>query len=423
MGQARFQFTLVVGAPLLPVTASRLRRRSNLLIAARSPRPFGPRDDAGSAVKGALVANLLFFATPLTAQPSLPTVRVGAPTVQMSGSAGPNDQTLLSGVIGATRLSNGTVVVGDGAFPRILLFSSLGQFQQALGRTGDGPGELRMPRWVGRCGRDQFGAYDAALLRLTLFSQSGTLHKTVSIPAAAGFNQVLACRADTLIFLLSQPERLDFDGGTTFTVNAALARVAATAVDTIASIPRAQEYYLSKARAGFSDVPLGRRVHAAAGPGRVFVCSNQDAVCTVSDMAGQQQKAFTIALERLKLSAGDWDHALRRRVEAEPRLQTQQVLAGVLKELRPPAHFPLIDQIHADSEDRLWVRTFRGYGSAQATWLIVGQDGKTLADAILPRNLQPLEIGPDYLLGLSRDTVGVETVGLYRVQLRQLRGQ
>ena len=99
------------------------------------------------------------------------------------------------------------------------------------------------------------------------------------------------------------------------------------------------------------------------------------------------------------------------------------MLAGVLKELRPPPFFPLIDQIHADSEDRLWVRTFQGYGSAQSAWLIVGEDGKTLANAILPRNLQPLEIGPDYLLGLSRDTVGVETVGLYRVQLQRFRSQ
>lgn len=374
-------------------------------------------------MKGVLFVGLLLVAAPLTAQPSPPNVRLGAPAVQMSGSPGPNDQTLLAGVIGATRLPNGTVVVGDGAFPRILLFSSLGQFQQALGRTGDGPGELRMPRWVGRCGRDEFAAYDAALLRLTLFSQNGTLRKTVSLPAAAGFNQVLACRADTLVFLLSQPERLDFDDGTTFTVNAALARVSATAVDTIASIPRAQEYYLSKARAGFSDVPLGRRVHAAAGPGLVFVCSNQDAVCTVSDMAGRQRKSFTIALERLNLSAGDWDRALRRRVEAEPRLRTQQVLAGVLKELRPPEQFPLIDQIHVDSEDRLWVRTFRGYGSAQTTWLIVGDNGKTLAEAILPRNLEILEIGPDYLLGLSRDSVGVETVGSYRVRLPALTGR
>jgi len=109
---------------------------------------------ASRAVKGMLLASLLFVAAPLTAQSSLPTVRLGAPAVQMSGSPGPNDQTLLAGVIGVTRLPNGTIVVGDGAYPRILLFSSLGQFQQALGRTGDGPGELRMPRWVGRCGRD-----------------------------------------------------------------------------------------------------------------------------------------------------------------------------------------------------------------------------------------------------------------------------
>jgi hypothetical protein len=341
----------------------------------------------------------------------------------MGGGSEPNDQTLLSGVIGATRLPNGTIVIGDGDFPRILLFSGLGEFQQAVGRRGEGPGELRMPRWVGRCGQDEFAAYDAALLRLTLFYPNGSLRKTLSVPAAAGFNQVVACRADTLLFLLSQPERLDVDGGSTLTVNAALARVSTASVDTIATFPRAQEYYLSKARAGFSDVPLGRQVHAAAGARRVFVCSNQDARCRVSDLAGRQQKSFVITLQRLKVSAGDWDRARHRRVEAEPRLTTQKVLTEVLKELPPPAFFPLIDQIHADSEDRLWVRTFQGYGSEHATWVIVGDQGQTLAEAILPRNLQVLEIGSDHMLGLSRDDADVETVRLYRLRLPALTGR
>ena len=128
---------VVASLLLLAVIASRRWRRSNL---------------------AALLASLLVVAGPLAAQGGLPTVRLGTPAVQMSGSPGPNDQTLLAGVIGATRLSNGTIVVGDGAFPRILLFSSFGQVQQAVGRTGDGPGELRMPRWVGRCGGDEFAA-------------------------------------------------------------------------------------------------------------------------------------------------------------------------------------------------------------------------------------------------------------------------
>ena len=77
----------------------------------------------------------------------------------------------------------------------------------------------------------------------------------------------------------------------------------------------------------------------------------------------------------------------------------------------------MIDQIKADSKDRLWIRSFEGYGTELATWVIVLPDGKPMARALLPTSIRLLEIGTDYLLGLNRDADGVETVEFYRYRL------
>jgi len=104
-------------------------------------------------------------------------------------------------------------------------------------------------------------------------------------------------------------------------------------------------------------------------------------------------------------------------LESVPRPQTLKLRSLVLDELEKPREFPLIDQIQADSKDRLWVRTFEGYGTGLATWMIVLPGGRPLARAILPTAMKLLEVGSDYLLGLTRDADGVESVGLYHYRL------
>jgi hypothetical protein len=334
----------------------------------------------------------------------------------MGTASGPIDA-LLSGVIGATRLPNGLIAIGDGSTPRIVLFTAEGKIQRSLGREGDGPGELRMPRWLGRCESNGFAAYDAAQNRLTLFSGAGEVRQTIPVPSVAGFNRLVACLPGSQFFLLSRSGASTVTPGTKGIVSTALSRTRGSAVDTISARIGGQEYYVDKSRRGFAEVPLGQSVLATSGSTRIYLCTNQDGHCLVFDTAGAQRGSFAINLKRESVSSGDWDRARRRMIEAEPRVQSHKPMTLVLEDLPKPTDFPLIDQIQADVGDRLWVRTFTGYGSDLATWLILRPEGRPIAQAILPSELQVLEIGKDYLLGVLRDADGVESVGLYRFKL------
>jgi hypothetical protein len=51
-----------------------------------------------------------------------------------------------------------------------------------------------------------------------------------------------------------------------------------------------------------------------------------------------------------------------------------------------------------------------------ADWIVLDQQGRTVARVRTPPGVMVLEIGSDYILGLSRDELDVESVSLYRLQ-------
>lgn len=343
----------------------------------------------------------------VSAQDTLPLVRIGRPVVRLGASPTASEEALLAGVVGATRLPSGGIAVGEGTAPRIVLFTAQGQVQRVVGQKGDGPGELRMPRWVGRCGPGEVGAYDAAQSRLTVFSATGTLRETRPVAAVAGYNQLVACLPGSLFFLLARSGVATITPGTTGLVNAVLVRLRERSVDTIGSPISGKEFYVNSARSSFSEVPLGRQVVATGGPTRLFVCTNHDGRCVVFDTAGIRRATFTVALARRRLSSGDWATARQRMVDQEPLPDVRARKAQLLREFSQPEFFPRIDRIVADAADRLWIRTFREYRKEWSDWLILDPTGHPLARVALPERLQVIELGTDYVLGLARDSEGV----------------
>lgn len=274
-----------------------------------------------------------------------------------------------------------------------------------------------MPRWLGTCGEDGFSAYDAAQSRLTLFSATGKVHRTTPVSPIAGFNQLIACSPGSLFFLLGRSGVGAIAPGTRGVVKTVLVRIRESRVDTLSAAVSGQEFYVNRARSGFSEVPLGKQVLTASGTSRLFLCDNLEGRCVAFDTSGVQRASFAVAAKHYRVSADDWARARQLLIESEPLSESQNLRERVLQELPQPKLFPLIDEIQGDVGDRLWVRTFRGYESQFADWLILRATGELLARASLPRGLQILEVGEDYLLGLARDADGVESVGFYRFRL------
>jgi hypothetical protein len=198
-----------------------------------------------------------------------------------------------------------------------------------------------------------------------------------------------------------------------------MARVGgAAALDTIALVGT-QEYYVGKAVQAFSPIPLGEATLTTAGRRVIYTARNRDGTVAAFDTAGTRIGGFAVKLPRRRVSASEWAAATRLRIKAEPLLETQKAIARVLREIEPAAQFPMFDQIRADWADNLWIRTFDNFESDVATWLIVDSRGRPLAAAATPRQLDILEIGEGYVLGVERNADDVERVMLREFSWRR----
>lgn len=100
-----------------------------------------------------------------------------------------------------------------------------------------------------------------------------------------------------------------------------------------------------------------------------------------------------------------------------------------------PDHYPRIGRILVDRSGLLWVMAFpeatapvaapqlmTHYGfvvpDGGATWRVLNDAGQAVAEVTTPEGLFVLEIGLDYVLGVSRDEFDVETVELYGLTRR-----
>jgi hypothetical protein len=110
----------------------------------------------------------------------------------------------------------------------------------------------------------------------------------------------------------------------------------------------------------------------------------------------------------------DWKSATAQHFVGEPSKTVQKTGPALLNEISPRDVFPLLDEIRADARGSLWVRTFDNFTTDIATWLVLSPTGAPIRLVATKRSLHILEIGTDYLLGLTRDDDGVERVEEYR---------
>lgn len=88
---------------------------------------------------------------------------------------------------GAVRLDDGRIVVVNGGSQELRFFDARGQFLQAVGGDGEGPGEFRYPAWIRKAGLDSLLVWDQGLQRVSFFDDSGDflgsrpLHPTTEV--------------------------------------------------------------------------------------------------------------------------------------------------------------------------------------------------------------------------------------------------
>jgi hypothetical protein len=343
-------------------------------------------------------------------------------------------------VRGATRLSDGTIVIANGGSSELRFFSAEGRHVGSVGGQGRGPGEFWHIIAMARLAGDTIGVLTADP---KIAKVAGG--RVVEEPAFDLSLVKVACRLDE-----DAPGRLLPDGSilvkaTDFVPLPGCPPVATQSVRddevyrTTDLLLRAEPWSGRRDTLGIFPgtererrryIHFGRMLATAATADRIYVGD------TGSD---------SIAV----LSTGGTRFATWR-VELTPRPIPPEVRSAPPETLRYPSGevviapytfqetYPVFGRLVADATGHLWVMSYpplaapiqsrrlespMGLFSGEppvveeggARWIVLDMTGAAVATVRTPPDLWVLEIGADYVLGVAHDSLDVETVRLYRL--------
>lgn len=329
-------------------------------------------------------------------------------------------------IVGLARLSDGTLVVANAGDRQLRYFDAEGSPRATAGGTGAGPGEFQhlttLVRWDG----DSILTHDLQLRRLTLFDDAGSLVRsfgfetTAEVPFAVPLG-VLAEGTIVGTSFAQTPSTGPEAGRQRYPIP-----VVTFAADGTAATPTPvrleSDSWYQVIDGGFSvrvppfatddlvRVAPRHIVHASRLDGSVRWYRPDGVLVQIVRGATQPGRPLTAAMRTAEidrlLSSQSTD------VEAERR---------ALESIEMPPALPALADLMVDRLGCLWIREYHpgaadaqpsgsGSGSGSThTWRVVDPAGDLLARVTLPAALQPREIGEDYLFGVHRDALGVET--------------
>jgi hypothetical protein len=341
-----------------------------------------------------------------------------APIVQIGAVQGDPDYELHR-VAAVVRLSDGRIVVADAGSSQLRYFDASGTHIRSVGRAGDGPGEFQFLSRLWKLGADSVAAFDNAHVRVTVFDPQGSLVRStpLAVDEASGRPSARTGFAEGSILTVSStgslsPQDGRIDGGTwTYSRYSA----DGSFLNEIGEGPGGARWGTDfRGRFTFPYLPLVLGIPPAGAGARSLILGEG----TRAEMEVRETDGTLARLIR-------WDPPLRpvtaevidryRRHLADPLddpAAERQVELWVDK-VPFPETMPVYQSVMVDALGNAWVEQYRPPWEDQARWWVFDREGRWLGEPPVPAGVRIEEIGPDYVLGVRRDDLGVERVVLF----------
>jgi hypothetical protein len=325
-----------------------------------------------------------------------------------------------AGLVGATRLPNGNILVADRGDYSLRVFDPSGKLVKSLARKGVGPGEATFLAKLWRCG-SEIVIYDIEGYRTTVFGTDLSLKRSFRfgvVPGQRSTPYMSACNANGTFVHNGWEKTADMKGGVfRSTVPIWLSGVDSSArhVGEMLGSERWGLVIDGKFR-GTRPLPLGKQPVIAIGTDRFYIGTADTYTITMHDLTGRPIGTF--GKPNVQLATTDADIELA--VDMEAAGQSDEARARLRKSyeaMQLPKTVPAYQSMLVDAEGAVWVRDYPRAKSAWATWTVFSRDGKPLAAVQLPMHLTVFEIGRDYVLGRYVDPAeDIPEVRLYRLR-------
>lgn len=399
---------------LLPLTGVALL----LLASCRDTPRVAPEADTGPLVTDSTGVRVINDTAPTWGAGSPWTV-AEAPTLDL----GDPEQPLL-GVPAVVRLSDGRVVVANGATQTILYLDAAGKLLTTAGGRGVDPGQFHGMGWIGRGAADSVVAYDFIARRFSVFDAQGKFVRTADLKPAepdVALEPLGTYPDGSVLFRLGRPQS-PFPGepGTVIRDSATYMRFTLDGlpVASVGRFPQGETFGVrvrpKEAPVPF-PVPFGLATVAALRADTTLIGTGASFEIASYGPDGAPIGLLRAAIPRAAVTPQDAEEftaaAITRLKTGTKSLNTSldSNLVRSLKKAPFPARKPAFSRLLVDRTGALWVLM---PGSANA-WTVFTPDGAWLGTVTTPEGLRVDEVGTDYLLGVWRQRHGRERVRSY----------
>jgi hypothetical protein len=336
-----------------------------------------------------------------------PTLEIG--TVDGAASLAFHD------IRGAISIQDSLVIVADGGTRELRVFSSSGDFISSFGRAGGGPKEFEGIGWAKTCGGDTVVVYDFARHRITKWDADGTLRDEFFVEGPGGTmppSEVDCGPAGTFV-VVGWPNFLAYSGGVgpyRFDVDIGLLDREGRLEQVLGTFPGPDRYRYTS---NDGPRPLGKKTIARMGVDGAYV-GTADSFQIQQFLPGGAQHTIGRPISPRRLDGQllrDWRESIIRNESPDLRPATRRAL----DEHQVPETLPAYSDFQLDKLGRIWVAHYGMPGEEYVQWDVFERTGIHLASMNIPSGFRPTEIGEDYLLGVTTDTLGVERVHRYKL--------
>jgi hypothetical protein len=347
------------------------------------------------------------------------------------GTLGGEDLTLLAGVTSGTVLPDGRIVLANEHPLEVRIFRADGTPLRAFGGEGEGPGEFQhditQMRWLGN---DSIALLNGRI-EVLVYTIDGAFARSIPGPLKHGLfpGTVSWLGADRFFLVRGQAGARTISERGTFrtVVEYSFWAPSSAEVRPLGSVPGLEQYQLRTGLPSFR-VPYGRSSESAFCGNRVFIGDTED--YSIARFSWDHGLDLIIRKSEVPLALTDQDRRAGRQEVLSSGIFRTPLPPSVKGELRRgmdamplPASHPAFTELLCDSEGLLWVALPANSGATVVYWDVFDRSGILHAVVGLPPGLKVLDIGPDYVLGVSRDDLDVEYVELRRLDRKGGNGE
>ncbi len=316
-------------------------------------------------------------------------------------------------------LGDGRIVVVNANRPaEIRVFDKSGAFQHSIGHSGAGPGEYRAIWDVWLAPPDSLIVFDPSNSRITTFDADGKPLNMVTFEqkGSRGVAWIAWARFADGTFYMRRNQFIENAQGEGRSLTLALRGQAdGTVLDTLGHFPESDFVTLANGAIG---APRFAKLAVIMAHGLAFLRGMGDSYAVDEyDVHGRELRSMRRRFEPRPVT----DALVNRLQEAElAAATTPERKAAIQKDYTERPRLKTLPAFGnawiIDSDNDLGAQDYRTAVDTTNTWTVFDAGGQWLGVVSFPATFQPHEIGADYVLGVFRNALDVETVRRYALQ-------